>query len=169
LGGQQAKFDADLIRASIVLGTPSVHTVHEYYSFDLEDGGRLAPMADELVYRMSILVAARRFLGMGAYDYHFCAMAIMSVCSISFVELLMFLFGVFGGMCGENSCNVFLQLFMVILVPISLTLCKRAVLMLWHAFLFLGLRLFPLFFLFAWWSPLLFLVRQYTYTPPQKS
>jgi hypothetical protein len=26
------------------------------------------------------------------------------------------------------------------------TLCGRAVLVLWHAFLFLGLRLFPLFF-----------------------
>jgi hypothetical protein len=30
-------------------------------------------------------------------------------------------------------------------VPISATLCRRAVLMLWHAFLFLGLSGFPLF------------------------
>jgi hypothetical protein len=35
---------------------------------------------------------------------------------------------------------------MVLWVPISATLCRRAVLMLWHAFLFLGLRLFPRFF-----------------------
>jgi hypothetical protein len=32
----------------------------------MEDGGRLAPMATELVDRLAILVAVRRFLGMGA-------------------------------------------------------------------------------------------------------
>jgi hypothetical protein len=73
----------------------------------------------------------------------------------------MFLSGVFGGMCGDNSCNVFLLLFMVLWVPIFVTLCRRAVLMLWHAFLFLGLRFFPSFLLLAWGSPLLFLVRIY--------
>jgi hypothetical protein len=36
-----------------------------------------------------------------------CALIVMSVCNISFVELLMFLFGVFRGMCGESLCNVF--------------------------------------------------------------
>jgi predicted membrane protein len=71
------------------------------------------------------------------------------------VELLMFLFGVFRGMCGESSCNVFLLFVMVLWVNITAMLCKRAVLMLWHAFLFLGLR-FSLFFLFAWWLMLLF-------------
>jgi hypothetical protein len=75
-----------------------------------------------------------------------CALTIMSVCNISFVELLLFPFGVFGGMCGESSCNVFLLLFMVLWVPISAMLCKSAVLMMWHAFLFLGLRFFSLFF-----------------------
>jgi hypothetical protein len=34
----------------------------------MEDGGRLAPMAAELVERLAILVAVRRFLGMGAAD-----------------------------------------------------------------------------------------------------
>jgi hypothetical protein len=34
---------------------------------------------------------------------------------------------------------------MVLWVPISATLCRRAVLTLWHAFLFLGLRVIPLF------------------------
>jgi hypothetical protein len=67
----------------------------------------------------------------------------MSVCNISFVEL--FLFDAFWGVCDENSCNVFLLLFMVLWVLVSATLCKRAVLMLWHAFMFLGLRFFPLF------------------------
>jgi hypothetical protein len=85
----------------------------------------------------------------------------MSVCKLSFVELLMFLFGVlFGGVCGENSFNVFMALFMVLWAPIFATLCKRAVLMLWHSFLYLGLIFFPPFFFFAWWSPLLFLVRK---------
>jgi hypothetical protein len=35
---------------------------------------------------------------------------------------------------------------MAFMVPISATLFRRAVLVLWHAFLFLGLRFFPLFF-----------------------
>jgi hypothetical protein len=104
-------------------------------------------MADELVYRLPILVAVRRFPSMGVADSRFCALTVMSVCNILFVELLMFLFGVFWGMCRENSCNVFLLLSMVPWVPISATLCRRAVLMLWHAFLFLGLRLFFSFFL----------------------
>jgi hypothetical protein len=36
---------------------------------------------------------------------------------------------------------------MALLVPTSATLFRRAVLMLWRAFLFLGLRFFPLSFL----------------------
>jgi hypothetical protein len=90
-----------------------------------------------------------------------CALTTMSVCNISFVGLLTFLFGVLGGMCGEISCNVFLRLFMVVWVYISTTLRMRAVMMLWHAFLFLGFRFFFSFLLFAWWSPLLFLARSY--------
>jgi hypothetical protein len=48
----------------------------------------------------------------------------------------------FGGMCNDNSCNVFLLLFMGLWVPIFATL-KRVVLMLWHAFLVLGLGFVP--------------------------
>jgi hypothetical protein len=44
------------------------------------------------------------------------------------------------GICGENSCNVCQLLFIELWVLISVMLCMRAVLMLWHAFLFLGLR-----------------------------
>jgi hypothetical protein len=54
----------------------------------------------------------------------------------------LFLFGVSEGMCDVNSCNVFLMLFMALWDPISTTLCMRAVLTLWHAFLFLGPRFF---------------------------
>jgi hypothetical protein len=48
-------------------------------------------------------------------------------------------------MCGESSCNVFLLLFMVLWVPIFATLGRRAVLTLWPAILFLGLRFFSPF------------------------
>jgi hypothetical protein len=48
--------------------TPSVQPVHDYYPCALEDGGRLAPTAAELVVRLAILVAVRRFHGMGAVD-----------------------------------------------------------------------------------------------------
>jgi hypothetical protein len=148
LGAQHGKLDADL-SAYGSLGTPSVQSIHDYYPFAMEDGGRLAPMAAELVDRLAILVAIRRFHGMGAADSRFVrsySYVIMSVCNISVVELLALLFGVFGGMCGESSCNVFLLLFMVLRAPISAMLCRRAVLMLWHAFTFLRVRFFPLFF-----------------------
>jgi hypothetical protein len=67
LGAQHGKLDADL-RTSALLGTPSVQSVHYYYPFAMEDGGRLAPMAAELVDRLAISVAVRRFPGMGAAE-----------------------------------------------------------------------------------------------------
>jgi hypothetical protein len=67
LRAQNGKLDADL-RTSALLGTPSVQSIHDYYSFAMEDGGRLAPMAAELVNRLAILVVVRRFSGMGAAD-----------------------------------------------------------------------------------------------------
>jgi hypothetical protein len=67
LGAENGKLDADL-RSSALLGTPSVPSVHVYYPFAMEDGGRLAPMAAELVDRLAILLVVRRFLGMGAAD-----------------------------------------------------------------------------------------------------
>jgi hypothetical protein len=157
LGAQHGKLDVDL-RTSALLGTPSVESVHDYYPFAIDDGGRLASMAAEWVDRMVILVAVRRFLGMDAadsrslrYDNY--------VCMQHFVRRTTFApFRRFWGMCDVNSCNVFLLLFMVLCVPISATLCKRVVLTLWHAFRFLGLSFFSSFPLFAWWSPLLSLV-----------
>jgi hypothetical protein len=50
LGAQQGKLDGDL-RTSALLGTPSFQSVHDHYPFALEDGGRLAPIAAELVDR----------------------------------------------------------------------------------------------------------------------
>jgi hypothetical protein len=67
LGAQHGKLDADL-RTYALLGTPSVQWIHDYYPFAMEDGGRLAPMAAELVYRLAILVVVRRSHGMGAAD-----------------------------------------------------------------------------------------------------
>jgi hypothetical protein len=65
LGAQHGKLDADL-RTYALLGTPSVQSIHDYYPFAMEDGGRLAPMAAELVDRLAILVVVRRFPDMGA-------------------------------------------------------------------------------------------------------
>jgi hypothetical protein len=67
LGAQHGKQDVDL-RTFALLGTPLVESIHEYYPFAMEDGGRLAAMAAELVDRLAILVDVRRFPGMGAAD-----------------------------------------------------------------------------------------------------
>jgi hypothetical protein len=67
LGAHQVRLDADL-RISALLGTPSVHAVRDCYPFAIEDSGRLAPMEDELVDRLAILMAFRRFPGMGVAD-----------------------------------------------------------------------------------------------------
>jgi hypothetical protein len=68
LEAQNGKLDADPRTYFALLGTPSVQSVYDYYPFALEDGGRLAPMAAELVDRLNILVAVRRFPAMGAID-----------------------------------------------------------------------------------------------------
>jgi hypothetical protein len=106
-------------------------------------------MAVELVDRIyAILVAVCRFLGVGAIadsrSLRFESYARMQHFVRRTTSILV---RRFWGMWGENSCSVFLLLFMVLWVPVSTTLCTRALLMLWHAFLFLGLRFFPLFFI----------------------
>jgi hypothetical protein len=97
-------------------------------------------MAAELVVRMAILVAVRHFLGIGvAYSrslrfdnyvrmHHFAR----RTTSIPFRRFL------------GDVRREFLLLFMVLWVSISATLCMRAVLILWHALMFLGLRFVPL-------------------------
>jgi hypothetical protein len=114
LGAQHSKLHADL-RTSALLGTSSAQWVHDYYPFAMENGARLAPIAVEMDDRLAILVAYLRFLGMGDDDSRSLRYDIYArICNISFVLLIMFLFGIFGGMCGENSCNAFLLLFMVL-------------------------------------------------------
>jgi hypothetical protein len=112
------------------------------YAFALEDGGRLAPMAAELVDRiMAILVAVRRFHGMDALDSR-------SLRYDIYVRMQQFArrtssipFRRFGG-CARI---IHATSSMVLWAPISVMLCKRVVRMLWHAFLFLGLLDFFLF------------------------
>jgi hypothetical protein len=67
LGAHHCKLDADL-RTYALLCTPSVRSIHDYYPFAMEDGGRLAPTAAELVDRIVILMACRRFPSMGDVD-----------------------------------------------------------------------------------------------------
>jgi hypothetical protein len=67
LGAQHGKLDADL-RIFALLGRPSAHSTRDYYPFVMEDEGRLAPMADQLVDRLVIWVVVRRFPGMCAAD-----------------------------------------------------------------------------------------------------
>jgi hypothetical protein len=93
--------DADL-RTSALLGTPSVQSIHDDYPFAMEDGGRLAPMVAELVDRLAILVAVRRFHGMGAADSR-------SLRSDDYVRMQHIVrqftyipFRRFGGMCDVN-------------------------------------------------------------------
>jgi hypothetical protein len=62
---KKAKLDAD-IRTSPSLGTRSIQNAHNYYLFALEDEGRSAPMAGELVDRLAILAEVRRFPSLGA-------------------------------------------------------------------------------------------------------
>jgi hypothetical protein len=88
----------------------------------------------ELVDRLAILVVVRlpKFHGMDVADSR-------SLRSDNYVRMQHFArrtmyvpFGVLGGICGDNSCSAFLLLFVVLWVPISVMLCMRVVLMLWH-------------------------------------
>jgi hypothetical protein len=150
LGAQHCKVGADL-RTFALLGTPSVQSIHDYYPFAMEDGGMLAPVAAELVDRMAILVVIRRFPCIGVADSrslrsdNYVRMHYF-VRRITYVPIRRFL----RGMCDVSSCNVILlMLFMALWVPISATLCRRAVLTLRHAFMLIGLRFPPSFLLFC--------------------
>jgi ABC-type arginine transport system ATPase subunit len=88
--------DADL-RTSALLGTLSVQSVHDQYPFALEGGHQLALMAAELVDRLIILVAVVASLACVPLTLVLFVLTAGSVCNITFVELLMFFFGAFGG------------------------------------------------------------------------
>jgi hypothetical protein len=51
LGARHGKLDVDL-RTFTLLGTASVQSVHDYYPFAIEEGGRLAPMSVRLTDRV---------------------------------------------------------------------------------------------------------------------
>jgi hypothetical protein len=110
-----------------------------------------------MVDRMAILVAVRRFPSMGVAD--FCSLRSYRYVRIQhFVRRITFVpFRRFWGICDVNSRNVFPLLFMVLWAPISATLCMKAMLMLWHAFMFLELRFFPLLFFYLVASTAFFL------------
>jgi hypothetical protein len=112
-------------------------------------------MAVELVDCLAILVAVRRFPCMGVADiyvrvHHFFRrktyVPFRRIWGDVRREFMQRLFAALGGTLGSFR-GTFVML------------CRRAMLMLWHAFLFLGLRFFSSFLLFAWWLMLLFLVR----------
>jgi hypothetical protein len=147
LGAHHGKLDADL-RIFALLGTPSVQSIHANHPFAMEDAGRLAPMAVAFVDRLANLVVGRRFPSMGAVDSRSLRFDIYYVRMRHFVRRTTTYvpFQRFWEMCDVNSCNVFMLLFMVLWVPIFATLFRRAVLTLRHAFMFPGLRFFPLFF-----------------------
>jgi hypothetical protein len=71
-------------------------------SIAMKDGGRLAPMADELVDRLAILVAFRRSPSMGAAKSRSLRSGIYVRMQHFVRRFLLFLFGVFGGMCDVN-------------------------------------------------------------------
>jgi hypothetical protein len=126
LGAQHVKLDVDL-HTFALLGTPSIQSVHDCYPFSLsKDWGPLAPMAVELDDSLANFVAFLRFPCMDAAD----SRSWRSYSYFLFVHLLMYIFDVFGGMCAENSCNIFLLLFMVLWGPFFRTLSRGAMLML---------------------------------------
>jgi hypothetical protein len=74
MSAQQGKMDDDL-RTSSSLGTLFITPYSDYFPIALEDGGRLAPMAVDLVDRLVILVAC-----MGAAVA--CAYGMRHACSV---------------------------------------------------------------------------------------
>jgi hypothetical protein len=96
LGAQHGKLDADL-RTFALLGTPWVKSIHDYYPFAMEDGGRLAPMATELLIAWLFWWLFVTSLAWGLETLTPCAVRVLSVCNISFVDLLMSLSAFLGG------------------------------------------------------------------------
>jgi hypothetical protein len=130
------------------LAMPSIQSVHDYYLFAFEDGGRLAHVAFDLVDRLATLVALRRFPSIEVTDsrsYRYESYARMK----EFVRRsTLFLFVDFLRMCAVSSCNVFVWVVMGRWVPISVMPCMRVVQLLLHASLLRGSRLLSLFLFF---------------------
>jgi hypothetical protein len=97
-------------------------------------------MADELVDRLVSLVVFRRFHGKDRADSR--ALNFDSYVRMHHVvrRSTYVPFQQFWGICGENSCNVCVLLFMVLWAHVFEMLCSKATPMLRHASIFLGLR-----------------------------
>jgi hypothetical protein len=85
------------LRTSALFGTLSVQMIHDYYPFAMEDGGgwrrwRLSWLIAWLFWWMFVASLTWVLLTLAP-----CALTVMYVCNISFVDLLKFLFGVLGG------------------------------------------------------------------------
>jgi hypothetical protein len=65
----------------------SLHSIYDYYPFALEDEGRLATMAAELVARLAISVAVRRLPSMGSVDSRSLRSIVMLFAIDSFVRM----------------------------------------------------------------------------------
>jgi hypothetical protein len=65
---QQAELDYDLCTLSSRGTPPMTQYGHDYYLFALEEWGRWAPMAVDLVDRLAILAVFLRFPSMSAAD-----------------------------------------------------------------------------------------------------
>jgi hypothetical protein len=96
LVAHHGKLDEDL-RTFALLGTPLVHSVHNYYPFDLEDGAgwrlwRLNWLNAWLLWWQFIASLTWVLLTLVL-----CALTVTSVCKISFVELLCSFSAFFGG------------------------------------------------------------------------
>jgi hypothetical protein len=96
LGAQWGKLDADL-RTFVVLGTPSNQPVHDYYPFALDDGGRLTPIAAELVDRLVVLSHVVASMAWVMRTLVHCALIVMSAFNILFDDLFISPFDVLGG------------------------------------------------------------------------
>jgi hypothetical protein len=113
-------------------------------------------MAAVLVDRRAILVAVRRFRGMGAAGSR-------SLRFVSYVLIQHFVrrttYVPFRRFLGDVRREFMQRLFAALHGTLGSYLrdgFRRAVLTLWHAFLFLGLTFSPSFLLLAWWPPLLY-------------
>jgi hypothetical protein len=112
--------------------------------FALEVGDRLAPMAAEFVdclFRWQFVASSMAWvlLTLVLCDMSVCIISLHRSTYVPFRRLS-------GDVRREFLQRLYAALFMVLWVHIFAMLCMRAVLMLWHAFLFLGLRFPPLFF-----------------------
>jgi hypothetical protein len=97
-------------------------------------------MAAEVVDRLAIWVAVRRFPSMGGMDSR-------SLRHDTYIRMQHFVrrsinvpFRRFLGMCGEKYWSVLLPLFTLLWILIFATPCNRVLLIRWHFYLFLGLR-----------------------------